>query len=826
MKNLPKILFIIFVVLFSITGICLLFLLTGHMINAPTPLPKLLFVYVPFLLILIGLIALIWRIILIKKTGLIKWISFGFVILTLLFIFLLTLRREYYNIAPDYSLVFFFGLLFGVIVLLVKPENGLLFKINISILLGFELFMLVFFLYNIAGDIFYLPYVIIVPLLIFPLLYFIKFHTIVWFKWVSLGVLALLEIYFIIEFIIYRQNEFFTGNSISLLCFCVFAVLLTLILFIRKHRWTRFVFAFYSLLIILVISSFFIYRLQKVHNIDDLYYKDIRLIMQNKNHKNKKVIYQEHTRFKRLSREVYIEEKFFIFRTEFRHVTYTGIWYEYDDSGNFSQLRAYSSDGTLTFRGNVDEDKVIYPETEEKLFEVIESIVPEQRIELNDEYIIESDLEIARKNNFIITPVLITQIKGKAQDPVIKNPENTRSGLILKDCENVTIDGLTLNLMNESAHYPGIISLYKCKNVEIKNCSIEGSAEYGIYIHNSCRNIQVRRNRINGYRQYGCFTEYGNSVVENNYFENSNRINVENLILSKNDLIQIYKDSFESTYTNMYDDDYYSPLKFKTYSLGMYMGTPGHVKYDSGILSATEDFFDSMGLSDLSMDFFIFLMEQISGIPVYIPPDKLDSESPWYLDESEMSYYNPEFILWAGKHLIPEPDHVLLGSTYQQLYDHCYKRFFRVLAETYMYIRDNLVVEEYVTSFVNEIKETGTPQYYLESHFSDLELETDYDVLLNYWNYGYDYDGYYYDDEEYYGMFGYMFGYYSMYPGYYDPYEIFDMSSDYILTPQNAIGFWFRRYIDGTSDEVWEVLLDLFEKYDTEWYNGERMYYY
>jgi hypothetical protein len=255
------------------------------------------------------------------------------------------------------------------------------------------------------------------------------------------------------------------------------------------------------------------------------------------------------------------------------------------------------------------------------------------------------------------------------------------------------------------------------------------------------------------------------------------------------------------------------------------MGTPGTVADNSGMSSATKNFFISRGLTDITNGAFSFFMEQISGIPMYVPQDERNSESPWYLDKAEMSYYNPEFIRWAGNTLLPEPGDGVFGFTFQQFYNHCYKRLFRVLAETYLYIENTLDIEEEVTLFVEKIKKEGTPTYYLDQRFSDLELETDYEVISNYSpgpEQGGMYEGYY---DEYYGyyeeeQYEYSDGYegYDNPDGFYNPYDMFAIEPAYILTPPKAVGFWFRRYIDETDDEVWEVLTNLFSKYDFQWY--------
>ncbi|MBN2533562.1 MAG: right-handed parallel beta-helix repeat-containing protein [Spirochaetales bacterium] len=827
MKKLPNILFICMIILFSTAGLCLVLLFTSHTINTQSHQPKVFFLYFPYILILTGLIAGIWRIILIKKTSLIKWISSGFVILSLLLLLLGTLRIEYEDIwLSDYYLIFFIGSLFPVIVLLKKPKKDLPFTINASLLLGFELSIVAVFVLNVIDGAFHLSFVILFLLLIFPSLYFIKFRTISWLKWVSLAVLTLLDIYYIIGLIFFRKGPLFTSNSIFLFFFSAFMVIFNLILFIPNHRWTRFVFAFYMLLTILGLTGFSITKLPQKGDSYHLYYEDRKLIMQQKDHKNRKVIYQENIRDKQHGRTVYIEERFFIFRIEkeIHEVLLTGVWYEYDDSGSVSQLSVYSDEGALIFQGKVDEEKVVSPETVEELVKILNNTVPDQIIELNGEYSIESNLEIAGKNNFTITPVMITRTKGRPKPPVIKNPSAARSGLVLNDCENVRIDGIELTLTNESAHYPGIITLYKCKNIEIRNCTIQGKAEYGIYIHGSCRNIRIIKNTIKGYRQYGCFTEYGDSVFERNSFENANKVQVENIHFTKNDVMQVYKDSFDLISGSMYESNYYSPLDFQTYSLGMYMGTPGHMEFDSGMVAAANKFSGSKGLSDLYDNFLYYLLEYISGVPVYVIPDKHDRQSQWHLDETDMTYYNPEFISWAGKNLLPEPDDGVFGTTFQQLYDSCYRRFFRVLAETYAYIQDNLDMENEVSSFVNEVKQAGTPKYYLQNLFSHLQFTTDSEVVPDF-GYEYEYPGYEGEDPGYseeYNGYDYV-GNSGLFVEFYD---IFSIDSELILTPPKAVGFWFRRYIDTSSDEVWDVLTKIFKKYDLMWYNENGMYHY
>lgn len=141
-------------------------------------------------------------------------------------------------------------------------------------------------------------------------------------------------------------------------------------------------------------------------------------------------------------------------------------------------------------------------------------------------------------------------------------------------------------------------------------------------------------------------------------------------------------------------------------------------------------------------------------------------------DEFGFDYYNPDFVNWGIENIVPEPNNVIGTYLAQEIYDQSLSRFFRINADAYLWLLEQgypLHQGQYVDA-MGTVDFEGT--YYLERRYRGVLPE--------------------YVDEEtfYYGDW----------------------------TPEIAIGFWLRRGLDGTSDELWAGLNQLLNTYDTEWW--------
>lgn len=138
--------------------------------------------------------------------------------------------------------------------------------------------------------------------------------------------------------------------------------------------------------------------------------------------------------------------------------------------------------------------------------------------------------------------------------------------------------------------------------------------------------------------------------------------------------------------------------------------------------------------------------------------------------EAGFRHFNPEFIKWGAENMVPKKDNAILGYTYQKLYDRVFQRFFRTMALSYLHLQNNRDFEAECQKYSSNMK---------EEHFEAMS----------------------YLGQEYEGVLPEM--------------EIISDSDG--MTPQLAIGFWLRRGIDGTADELWEALEGALKEYDETW---------
>lgn len=138
-----------------------------------------------------------------------------------------------------------------------------------------------------------------------------------------------------------------------------------------------------------------------------------------------------------------------------------------------------------------------------------------------------------------------------------------------------------------------------------------------------------------------------------------------------------------------------------------------------------------------------------------------------YDEQDDFKHFNPQFIHWAAKNFVPDPDAKILGQTYQELYSEHFSRFFRQMVEAYQFIKNERRFREECENYVEAMDEADGLDYLYETYR---------DVLPKY-----------------------------------QTGEISDW------TPSNAIGFWLRRGIDGSIDAVWEELSKAMNTYDQDW---------
>ena len=154
--------------------------------------------------------------------------------------------------------------------------------------------------------------------------------------------------------------------------------------------------------------------------------------------------------------------------------------------------------------------------------------------------------------------------------------------------------------------------------------------------------------------------------------------------------------------------------------------------------------------------------EALSGLPVAAAAPS---------SERAFTHYNRDIVAWGRRHLLPDPAMPVLGTPAQTVYDGVFSRFFRLMTEAYLHLASRGIVQREMDAYMQAAAGPG---------FDGLDwLEARYGGTLS--GYGAHGDG-------------------------------------TAMTPAMAIGFWLRRGVDGTSDELWLGLQDLVRRFDGAWF--------
>ncbi|MBM77623.1 MAG: hypothetical protein CL846_04015 [Crocinitomicaceae bacterium] len=239
--------------------------------------------------------------------------------------------------------------------------------------------------------------------------------------------------------------------------------------------------------------------------------------------------------------------------------------------------------------------------------------------------------------------------------------------------------------------------------------------------------------------------------------------------LDKNDLLNLYAPLFESFKTK-WDDACCDYGYVRSVDRQYYEGFKGIFLYANYARNGVVNYLKSNGESfKRSSDFYnIELYKQLSEHDIFVNHNKTVA---W---KKEFCRYNPAFINWAIKNLIPPKDFNIDGTSAQFVYKH-YSRFFRLLTESYLYLNKN---DSYSLQAQNYIKDVNDGQDGL-------------DVLFG--TYHYALEGYELPNES----------------EVYSPFE-----------PHMAFGFWLRRNIDGSHDEIYDGLKIIMNRFDKRWFKS------
>lgn len=160
-------------------------------------------------------------------------------------------------------------------------------------------------------------------------------------------------------------------------------------------------------------------------------------------------------------------------------------------------------------------------------------------------------------------------------------------------------------------------------------------------------------------------------------------------------------------------------------------------------------------------------LEAIAGVPVF----SHDPKDTNY----EFSYINPAIINWAHKTLLPMPENRFYNYSYQQIYNKIFRSIMRKHALAYYYLHNITDVQDITKIFNEELakKDSYAPQEFVYKQFSEFNIKSSmiYQNTEDDWNIGL----------------------------------------------EDLIGFWIRRTVDGSADELWKGLGKVLSLYDNEW---------
>lgn len=171
---------------------------------------------------------------------------------------------------------------------------------------------------------------------------------------------------------------------------------------------------------------------------------------------------------------------------------------------------------------------------------------------------------------------------------------------------------------------------------------------------------------------------------------------------------------------------------------------------------------------------------ELAGLPLY------QARQPEQIAGEEANYYNPELIRWAAAYLIPDPAESLAeGLVFQTVYDRVLRRSARILVHSYVALHREGAPE----SITNNTEPFGYSRAAFQQHA----------------------DGYRTGDFQLRYEFRDRFT--GTCPDAYSNDELY-------FNCGHGATFWLRRALDGTDDEVWQLLTRALSRYDASFLEG------
>jgi bifunctional DNase/RNase len=231
--------------------------------------------------------------------------------------------------------------------------------------------------------------------------------------------------------------------------------------------------------------------------------------------------------------------------------------------------------------------------------------------------------------------------------------------------------------------------------------------------------------------------------------------------LSGEILAQVYSCWFESPYGYMFDRESDESLSIHGASYTRFMGGVRGVLYYGDLSPCLGRLVDveQKGYDDNDP------IAAAAGMSIY--GEEMNDDQPF-------GFYNPELVKWGHENLIPDPELGVAGLTARSIYAVVFSRFFRLMAESRLWLIDKRKLKKEMKAYwkmaMDQKDLGGDGLFWLQKRYRGKLPE-----------YRVDWDG-------------------------------------TSMTPQMAIGFWLRRGLDGTDEELWIGLKKVLTAYDAEFF--------
>jgi len=251
-------------------------------------------------------------------------------------------------------------------------------------------------------------------------------------------------------------------------------------------------------------------------------------------------------------------------------------------------------------------------------------------------------------------------------------------------------------------------------------------------------------------------------------------------VLSKSDLQVLFTPTFKNYKSSELGNTCCDYGKVRQGEGQYYEGLKGIFLYSGYARDGAENLLaenkGSKAKTNVSTDFYdVTTYERLVGKNLFV-----SKNSEVLSENGSFDHYNPEFIRWAVENAIPDSKFSIGGITAQYVYRH-YSRFFHLLTESYLYLQKSGTYAAQAEYYITEVEKNGE-------------------------------DG-----------LGVLFGryHYAL-----SDYELPSGSS--IPSPfeaHMAFGFWLRRNLDGSHDEIYAGLSKIMKRFDKKWFKSVKAKY-